>query len=186
MVRLCKRCNEERPDSEVRKGTMICKECYRLRPKRVHSEKARKMSSEKLKGRKKPEHSAKLKGQKRSPEQIEAQRQKLIGRKYSIEHRLAISAGQIKAIEEGRHHWKVNDNTHPHQERCQLRYKIWKEEVKKIKGNKCKMCESTERLHVHHIESYKDFPEKRLDPHNGEILCIRCHMRHHRLATKNL
>lgn len=121
----------------------------------------------------------------RSPEQIESQRNKLKGRKYSLEHRLALSNANKKRVADGIHPWKVNDEEHPNQDRSRLEYKIWKEKVKDLRGNKCKECSSTERLHCHHLLNFKDFPEKRFEPENGELLCIRCHTRHHRLATNN-
>jgi hypothetical protein len=117
---------------------------------------------------------------KRTPEQIEAQRSKLQGRKYSLEHRLAISKGQKIAVKEGRHHWKRNDFENEDQDRCHIAYKIWKEKLLERCGGKCETCGKTERLHAHHIECFYKRPELRFEINNGKILCISCHMRLHR------
>lgn len=122
-----------------------------------------------------------LKEIKRTPEQIESQRKKLLGRKYSLNHRLAISNGLEKMVSEGRCHLKKNEFYHPHGNRNRLKYKIWKEKVLEMKGRKCEKCGKTNRLHIHHIKSYYYFPELVFEPTNGMILCISCHMRHHRI-----
>lgn len=161
MTKQCKRCKEFRKETsfrtmKCRNGARadVCRKCY---------------------------DTNQLKEHKRSPEQIESQRAKLLGRKYTIEHRLAISEGQKIAVKEGRHPWKINKKRHQEQDRHCLLYKIWKEKVKEYKGNKCEICGRTDRLHVHHVKSYYYFPELKFDVENGKILCISCHCRHHRL-----
>lgn len=43
-----------------------------------------------------------------------------------------------------------------------------------------KICKKYEKgLAAHHIKSYKDFPELRLDIDNGKTLCRECHMKLH-------
>lgn len=116
----------------------------------------------------------------RSPEQIESQRRKLLGRKYMLNHRLSISEGQKKAVQEGRHHWKVKDSRHPEQDRYSLKYKMWREAVLELKGKKCEICQKPNRLHIHHIKSYYEFPELKFEITNGQVLCISCHMKIHR------
>ncbi len=161
MDKKCKRCGEIKKETRFKKDkrqpdlrSVCCRDCYT---------------------------NNKLEKWVRSPEQIESQRQKLKGRKYKLEHRLAISEGNKKRIAEGRHNFQKNENRHLQQDRCSIQYKLWKEKIKELRGNQCKECGSKERLHCHHILSYNEFPEKRFDPENGELLCIRCHMRHHRI-----
>lgn len=121
----------------------------------------------------------------RTPEQIESQRKKLLGRKYTLEHRLAISRGQKIAVEKGRHHWKRNNRPHRDSDRTHIEYKIWKEKLLERCGNKCETCDSTNRLHAHHLKCFYAFPELRFDIDNGKILCISCHMRLHAKEKKS-
>ena len=117
----------------------------------------------------------------RTKEQIESQREKILGRKYSESHKLAISEGLQKAAKEGRHLWVKNNVRHKEQERCYTKYKLWKAQVFKKYNNKCNRCEKNQRLHCHHIMDFHQHPELRYDVNNGELLCISCHMRHHKI-----
>lgn len=160
MTKICKRCGNERKKTSFRKlkcrngeRSDVCRKCY---------------------------DTNQLEKFVRSPEQIQSQRQKLTGRKYSVEHRLAISDGQKNAVEEGRHHWKKNDVRHKDQDRCQIRYKIWREQVLSLKNNKCEICGKTNHLHIHHLKCFYKFPELKFDVLNGQVLCRSCHMRVHR------
>lgn len=45
--------------------------------------------------------------------------------------------------------------------------------------NKCVICETEDNLHVHHLQSYRDFPELRLDVINGIVLCSQHHRKFH-------
>lgn len=113
----------------------------------------------------------------KSPENKEAHRKKLLGRKYTLAHRQAISRGQIKVVKEGRHHWKKNDVPHKDTPRNWLGYKIWREKVFELKGRKCETCGSDKRLHVHHLNCFYKFPNLRTEVRNGQVLCISCHMK---------
>ena len=42
-------------------------------------------------------------------------------------------------------------------------------------GRICRMCGSDENLEINHILPWKDHPELRFDPVNGEVLCRDCH-----------
>lgn len=120
----------------------------------------------------------------RTPEQIESQRQKLLGRKYSLDHRLAISRGQKKAVEEGRHHWKVNQDRHKDQDRTSIAYRMWKEKLREKNNGKCEECGSEKRLHAHHIKCFYEYPELRFELFNGKLLCNSCHTRFHAKERK--
>lgn len=120
----------------------------------------------------------------RTPEQIESQRQKLLGRKYSVKHRLAISEGHKRAVAENRHPFKKGDRPHKEADRKCLKYELWRQEVFLIKGRKCETCSAEDRLHVHHIKGFHNFPELRFDTNNGQILCISCHMKLHNAKSR--
>jgi HNH endonuclease len=157
MLRKCIRCGEEKRiesfkwDKRYPDGrTATCRYCYDHR-----------QLTERIKTR----------------EEIEKQASKLRGRKYTLEHRLAISRGQHKAVAQGKHHWKVN--TVPNQDtyRMHLEYKLWRENVLELKGMKCELCQSIKRLHVHHIKCFYEYPELRTVIENGQVLCQSCHMK---------
>src|SRR6266404_4706680 len=115
----------------------------------------------------------------RTKDQIESQRKKIIGRKYTLDHRLSISKGQRKCVKEGRHPFKKNKEEHKEQDRRRIEYKIWKEKLLEKAQNKCETCGSDKRLHGHHIKSFYEYPELRFDIENGKILCMSCHSKLH-------
>lgn len=43
----------------------------------------------------------------------------------------------------------------------------------------CVICGVKDNLHVHHLQSYRDFPELRLDVVNGVVLCSQHHRKFH-------
>lgn len=53
----------------------------------------------------------------------------------------------------------------------------WAVEVKKRDGLMCRICESKEKLHAHHIVPWKKDESKRFDLENGVTLCHSCHMK---------
>ena len=53
-------------------------------------------------------------------------------------------------------------------------YGYWRDTV--LERDKfCQCCGSEDSLEAHHIFSYNDYPDLRLDPHNGVTLCSDCH-----------
>lgn len=165
MLKMCFRCNKEKSitnfkiDNRQKDGrTITCRECYT---------------------------NNKLDKFFRTPAQIESQRKKLLGRKYSVSHRLAISKGQQLAVKEGRHPWKRNEIEHKEQERHRLSYQLWKQKVIELKGNLCETCKSDKRIHVHHIKCFYKYPELRTDINNGQVLCQSCHMKVTWIERKN-
>lgn len=140
-----------------------------------HKEKIRKAHT----GLKKPGTSKARKNVKR-PDQAEA----LKGRKYSIEHRLAISSGQRKVVSEGRHPFTTHGMGHKDTGRARIEYHIWKEKLLEACGNKCEKCGDTKRLHAHHKKCFYSFEDLRYDLENGEILCQSCHSKWHAHSSK--
>ena len=57
----------------------------------------------------------------------------------------------------------------------------WRKVVRTVKRRDggCVECNSAYELHVHHIESFADFPLLRLEPGNLETLCRSCHYAKH-------
>lgn len=65
------------------------------------------------------------------------------------------------------------------------RVRTWRNNVLSI--GHCEVCGSTENLEAHHILKWSDFPKGRIDPKNGECLCLECHATAHEVdGLKNL
>lgn len=58
--------------------------------------------------------------------------------------------------------------------------KIWREACLKRDDFKCTLCGSAEKLHVHHILEFADYPERRWDINNGKTVCVFCHEKIHK------
>lgn len=52
---------------------------------------------------------------------------------------------------------------------------LWKTAVKERDLYKCVKCGTTEKLTVHHIKSWKEYPDLRFEISNGLTLCVYCH-----------
>ena len=59
-------------------------------------------------------------------------------------------------------------------------YVRWKKKVLRRDGYKCVVCQSSEKLHVHHIKPYVKFKELRTVVSNGITLCKPCHINEHK------
>lgn len=55
----------------------------------------------------------------------------------------------------------------------------WKKKVLERDGYKCVECEETVDLEAHHILTWADYPEGRIDIDNGVTLCNKCHANQH-------
>jgi hypothetical protein len=161
-TKICGRCGIEKPIKKFRKDkrrpdcrTITCRECYT---------------------------NNKLEIWIRTPEQIQAQREKLKGRKYSIEHRLAISKGNKRRINEGNHNFLKHGKGYKDEDRHRIEYAIWKEKLLERADYKCEKCGGLKRLCGHHKKCFYEYPELRFDLDNGEILCHVCHQRLHHLG----
>lgn len=68
---------------------------------------------------------------------------------------------------------------HYREDRWNAEYRDWHNECLRRDWYHCQLCESKERLEVHHIKSYKDYPQERLNLDNGITLCKKCHLEVH-------
>ena len=123
---------------------------------------------------------------KRTPEQIESQRQKILGRKYSLEHRAAISRGLNKFSKEKGHHWSAGKEEHRERSKSRFEYKVWKEKLLERSRGKCEDCGSEKNLECHHVQCYYEYPDLRFDVSNGKVLCCSCHRKLHARLKKTL
>ena len=100
----------------------------------------------------------------------------LVENKYLIEE----EDGHYRIV-----HWYENNGIgETAKKRNNYSYRKWREAVLKRDGYKCSLCGSGDNLVAHHIKSFADFPELRLDLGNGTTLCATCHIRLHGLEKK--
>ena len=76
--------------------------------------------------------------------------------------------------------WKGAQITDAVRERRSYDAKIWRESCLKRDGFKCTSCGSVEKLHVHHLLEFADYPERRWDINNGKTVCVFCHEKIHK------
>lgn len=72
--------------------------------------------------------------------------------------------------------------THSEKFYTSYEYQVFRQEVLKRQrieygSNSCERCESINNLHVHHEKPQKTHSIMSLDPDNGIILCIECHLK---------
>ena len=61
-------------------------------------------------------------------------------------------------------------------------YMDWRKKCLKRDLRLCQLCGTKKKVEVHHIKSYKDFPEERINIGNGITLCRSCHMYVHNVS----
>ena len=113
------------------------------------------------------------------------------GRIFSLEHRRNISLSKRGKVGPLNRNWKGGKTAENIRLRGSIEYREWKAAALLLRGYKCQDCGMRDRtvceccgtqvvLHVHHVESFAKFPERRFDPHNSEVLCPKCHRSRHR------
>ena len=102
------------------------------------------------------------------------------GTKVSAEIRKKQSkAKKGKLLGKDNPNWKGGLISDEVRDRRSYQAKRWREECRERDENKCTLCGSIERLHVHHILPYKDYPDRRWDINNGQTVCALCHEKIH-------
>lgn len=99
-----------------------------------------------------------------------------------------ISIANKRKINETRRRIKSEDwsgfafETNPAYLRRSLIYKQWRDSVLDRDCWSCQKCkEQATHPKVHHINSFADFPDQRLDINNGITLCTKCHIEFHHI-----
>ena len=59
----------------------------------------------------------------------------------------------------------------------------WSKTIKKRDNHKCRICNSKEKIHAHHIFYKQFYPELSLNMNNGITLCKSCHTELHGFNT---
>jgi hypothetical protein len=117
------------------------------------------------------------------------------GKKFSIEHRDALSKAQFntkhKKVGERNNNWKGGVSTANLLERRKPEYVAWRKRVLRHKGYECSVCgkslsercpccnRSTDK-HVHHIQEFAENPDLRYSLDNAIVLCESCHRVNHK------
>jgi transposase len=103
------------------------------------------------------------------------------GTTMSVESRKKMSAAKRgKYTGESNPNWKGAQITDEVRQRRSYDAKIWREACLKRDDFKCTLCDSAEKLHVHHVLEFADYPERRLDINNGKTVCVFCHEKIHK------
>lgn len=82
----------------------------------------------------------------------------------------------------GKNHWNwkngiTNEN---HRIRQSSQYLDFKKRVLKRDKYLCQICGSKNKLHVHHIKPFSQYPDLKFDVNNGITLCEKCHRKVHK------
>lgn len=119
------------------------------------------------------------------------------GGEFSESHRAKISASKVGVPKSFEHRQKLADALKGHPSITGPANKLWKggpsvlartredqfwaRSVKRRDRGTCQICGHSSRtnMHAHHIKSYADHPELRLDINNGITLCQPCHALQH-------
>ena len=81
--------------------------------------------------------------------------------------------------------WRENNGIGGNaKKRLNYSYRQWRKKVLERDGYKCQKCGSTEKLNVHHIKSFAEFPDEREKIENGITLCEKCHRKLHGLVKE--
>jgi hypothetical protein len=87
----------------------------------------------------------------------------------------------------GENHYLFNPNKTDEErldERHYAEYYQWRLEVYKRDNFTCQICgQEHGNINAHHLNSYTDYPEQRLDIDNGATLCETCHILFHKIYT---
>lgn len=91
---------------------------------------------------------------------------------------------QTKAGFEITHWYENNGIGETAKKRNNYKYRKWREKIIK-RDNVCQHCGSIEKLEVHHIKHFAEYPELRMCDDNAIVLCERCHKKIHRSEREN-
>ena len=88
-----------------------------------------------------------------------------------------VHEGEIELVKKGRKPpWETKTET-----RYDANYCDWREDVYERDDYTCQKCgQKGGELNAHHIKSYSDYPDLRLDKDNGITLCVKCHKNKHK------
>lgn len=105
----------------------------------------------------------------------------LRGKKMSASSREKMRVAKLgKFLGSDNPNWKGAEISDDVRERSSYQAKIWRKACIERDDHTCQKCGSKDRLHVHHILEYKDFPDQRWNINNGVTVCAFCHEKIHK------
>lgn len=80
--------------------------------------------------------------------------------------------------QKGKNHPKWKGGVTPYRRRVETTavYKTWRKSVFKRDKYHCRVCGGNKKIQVHHIKTFAEHPELRMDIKNGVTLCAECHL----------
>lgn len=89
---------------------------------------------------------------------------------------------KMMSVLRGEAHWNYNPETQGIQRGRLLKaYKEWRNDILRRDNYTCQKCHKTSsKFCAHHIDSFSQNPEQRLDISNGICFCDECHLLFHR------
>jgi hypothetical protein len=106
------------------------------------------------------------------------------GWRHTVESRVKMSASMRESARRGAANVNYKDGLTPERRgiRFSTPYARWRVDVFMRDAFTCRDCGDNRggNLNAHHIKSFADFPELRLDIENGVTLCSGCHKKRHR------
>lgn len=110
---------------------------------------------------------------KRRAMQIDIAKERFLGKKHSVERRMATRERNLGSRS---HFWKGGSTSDGKRVRSSLPYKLWREAVFTRDNFTCQMCwQRGGMLHADHIKPFAYFQHLRFDVSNGRTLCVACH-----------
>jgi len=104
----------------------------------------------------------------------------LLGKKLPAETRAKMSAARSG---EKNHKWQGGITPAIRRARQHAEYQRWRRAVLRRDSHRCVQCGDRNRLHVHHVKSFRDHPELRLEVSNGLTFCDKHHRAIHAGGT---
>ena len=154
-TKTCRKCKEQKELTDFYLRTTgyraVCKNCYNSWRRSIYVKNPN------------PKRGYWGKGRKMSDEFCRRISLRKLGRKMSPEsNKKMVETWRKKGTSTARGSW---------------RYKKWREDILKRDNFCCTSCGCNDRylLHVHHIKSYNENRELRIDLNNGTTLCNSCH-----------
>lgn len=96
---------------------------------------------------------------------------------YMLRSGKRTTCGNSKIHRSGKNHWNWQGGITPENEKIRHsdEYKEWHKQALKNDHYTCQCCGDKKNLQVHHINSFSQYPELRVDRLNSITLCANCH-----------
>lgn len=123
-------------------------------------------------GKKYLEHQSRIEKRSKHYCSRECRYEAMRGQKHSEETRRRQSAAQIG---ERASNWKGGRSVKYKRGYRSEQFKHWRTAVFEKDGYCCQRCGTSRNLTAHHVKPWRDYPNLRYEPSNGQTLCQGCH-----------